>query len=112
MNCLSLTQVVPSYTRIMSPDGKKTLIDLTMVSDKNCLRYCTTVSPLSTSDHLGVSLAIQWKTMSCRLYRQNVSKSRRVWLNDSADFANTCKMLQDVDWNAVFTSDVDESAEN
>ena len=47
--------------------------------------------------------------MSCR---QNVSKPRRVWLNDSADFANACKMLQDVDWNAVFTSDVDESAEN
>ena len=108
MNCLSLTQVVPSYTHL-SPDGKKTLIDLAMVSDKNCLRYCTTVSPLSTSDHLGVSLAIQWKTMSCR---QNVSKPRRVWLYDSADFANACKMLQDVDWNAVFTSDVDESAEN
>ena len=47
--------------------------------------------------------------MSCR---QNVSKPCRVWLYDSADFANACKMLQDVDWNAVFTSDVDESAEN
>ena len=44
MNCLSLTQVVPSYT-CLSPDGKKTLIDLAM---ENCLRYCTTVSPLST----------------------------------------------------------------
>ena len=54
----SLTQVVPSHTHV-SPNGNVSLIDLAMLSDIKHLQFCTTVPPLSTSDHLGVSLALK-----------------------------------------------------
>ena len=51
----SLCQVVPSYTHI-SPNGTKSLIDLALLWNTEHLQHCTTIPPLSTSDHLGISL--------------------------------------------------------
>ena len=56
----SLTQVVPSHTHV-SPNGNVSLIGLAMLSDNKHLQFCTTVPPLSASDHLGVSLALNGK---------------------------------------------------
>ena len=69
----SLTQVVPSHTHV-SPNGNVSLIDLAMLSDIEHLQFCTTVPPLSTSDRLGVSLALKWETHTQR----NIPKPRRV----------------------------------
>ena len=54
----SLTQVVPSFTHV-SPDGSTSLIDLALLSDADHLQSCTTTTPLSSSDHLGLSLNIK-----------------------------------------------------
>ena len=70
----SLCQVVPLYTHI-SPTGTKSLIDLALLSTTEHLQHCTTVPPLSTSDHLGISLVLTWKSRTA-----NPCKSRRVWL--------------------------------
>ena len=57
----SLTQVVPSDTHV-SLNGNVSLIDLAMLLIYPILSTCTTVPPLSTSDHLGASLALKWET--------------------------------------------------
>ncbi len=57
----SLVQVVPSFTHV-SPNGSTSLIDLALLSDISYPQSCTTLPPLSSSDHLGVSLGIKWRT--------------------------------------------------
>ena len=57
----SLSQV-PSYTHV-NPDGSTFLIDLALLSDLSHLQSCVTLPPLSSSDHLGVSLALKWKNL-------------------------------------------------
>ena len=91
----------------MSPSGNVSLIDLAMLSDIKHLQYCTTVPPLSTSDHLGVSLALKWETHTQRY----ISKPRRVWLYNDADFSRACRMIDETDWNLLLSDDVDISAE-
>ena len=71
----SLTQVVPSHSHV-SPNGNVSLIDLALLSDIKYLQFCTTVPPLSTSDHLGVSLALKWETHA---ERNNYSKNPDVY---------------------------------
>ena len=58
----SLTQIVPSPTHI-SPSGNPSLIDLAMVANTEYLKQCTPIPPLSTSDHLGLSITLQWKVL-------------------------------------------------
>ena len=57
----SLTQVVLSFTHV-SPNGSKSLIDLALLADVSQLLNCSTIPPLSSSDHLGVSLSVKWGT--------------------------------------------------
>ena len=47
----SLTQVVPSFSHV-SPNGSKSLIDLALLADVSQLLNCSTIPPLSSSDHL------------------------------------------------------------
>ena len=55
------TQVVPSFTDVC-PNGSKSLIDLALLADVSQLLNCSTIPPLSSSDHLGVSLSVKWGT--------------------------------------------------
>ena len=57
----SLTQVVSSHTYI-SPSDTPSLLDLAMLTNPEQLQACTTIPPLSTSDHYGVSLTLEGKT--------------------------------------------------
>ena len=82
----------------MSPNGNVSLIDLAMLSDIKHLLFCTTVPPLSTSDHLGVCLAIKWETHTQR----HIPKPRHVWLYNNADFSRACHMIDETDWNFHF----------
>ena len=58
----SLSQIVPLFTH-MSPTGSSSLIDLALVSEASLspLQSCTTLPPLASSDHLGVSVSINLK---------------------------------------------------
>ena len=77
-----LLQVVPSFTHVKS-NGTKSLIDLAFLSDPSQLSRCETVSPLGSSDHLGVLLLFDViKVKHC-----HPTKPRRiVWLYGQADF--------------------------
>ena len=102
----SLVQVVPSFTHV-SPNGSTSLIDLALLSDISCLQSCTTLPPLSSSDHLGVSLGIKWKAPS----RSTRCKPRRIWNYRDADFSKACELIQSTNWDSLFSDDVDLSAE-
>ena len=102
----SLVQVVPSFTHV-SPNGSTSLIDLALLSDISCLQSCTTLPPLSSSDHLGVSLGIKWKAPS----RTTRCKPRRIWNYRDADFSKACELIQSTNWDSLFSDDVDLSAE-
>ena len=90
----------------MSPSGCASLIDLAMLSDVDCLQYCKTIPPLSTSDHCGVSIALMWRTQApCS------SVSCLVWLYDHADFTKACDMINATDWSSVLSDGIDKAAE-
>ena len=60
LDYFNFTQVVSEPTHLVS-SGNSSLIDLALLSDVSCLHSCTTLPPLSTSDHLGLSLALNLK---------------------------------------------------
>ena len=101
----SLKQVVSSFTHIC-PNANTSLIDLVMLSDPLLLKSCVTVPPLASSDHLGVSLVVEWKVI-CRSFK---NPSRLVWIYKNGDFARACELIDDFDWECVFSDDVDSSA--
>ena len=92
----SLVQVVPSFTHV-SPNGSTSLIDLALLSDISCLQSCTTLPPLSSSDHLGVSHGIKWKAPS----RTTRCKPQRIWNYRDADFLKACELIRL--WSHIYT---------
>jgi len=78
---LSLVQVVPSFMH-ESPNGSTSLIDLALLSGISCVQSCTKLPPLSSSDHLGVSLAIKWKAPTKTIRH----KPQHIWNYRDADF--------------------------
>ena len=105
MLSFSLNQVVPSYTHV-SPSGIPSLIDLAMLANIEQLQNCTTIPPLSTSDHYGISLTLKRKTSAA-----TPSKSRMIWLYQEGDFGKACRMIDETDWDSIITgSDVSKAA--
>ena len=100
----SLTQVVSSHTHI-SPSGTSSLLDYVLLPDLQLLLYCDTIPALSTSDHLGISLALAWNPP-----RAKVPKPRKVWLYSLGDFEKACSMIQATDWDTILSNDVDDAA--
>ena len=103
----SLHQVVPSFTHV-SPNGNKSLIDLVLLSEPSCLQSCTTIPPLLSSDHLGVSLAIKWKTPT----KVIGSKPRHIWMYKNADFIKACDLIHTTNWDSLLSDNIDLSTEN
>ena len=91
----SLIQVVSSHTHI-SPSGTPSLLDYVLLSDLKLLLYCDTIPALSTSDHLGISLALAWNPPRAR-----VPKPWKVWLYSLGDFEKACSMTQVTDWDTT-----------
>ena len=91
-----------------SPSGNSSLIDLAMVANTEYLKQCTPIPPLSTSDHLGLSITLQWK-----VHRAPPRKSRKVWFYKHGDFEKTCRLIEHLDWNSILTeNDIDAVAKN
>ena len=82
VQCFSLTQVVPSYTRA-HPSGTNSLIDLALLSDLSKLSHCEIISPLGSSDHYGITLVLN---MQRNRYRSK--PSRLVWVYNQAETRN------------------------
>ena len=102
----SLSQFVPSYTHV-SNSGVESLIDLALLSDVERLLNCTTVPPLSTSDHLGISLTLSWKVT-----KATCANSRKVWLYSRGNYTRACQIIEETDWDQILNGhDVDTAAE-
>ena len=101
LDSFSLVQVVPSFTHV-SLNRTMSLIDLALLSDISCLQSCTTLPPLSSSDHLGVSLAIKWKVSK----KTSCPKLRCIWNYRSTDFSKACHLIQSTNWDSLLSDDV------
>ena len=102
----SLSQVVPSYTHV-SNSGVESLIDLALLSDVELLLNCTTVPPLSTSDHLGISVTLSWKVT-----KATRANSRKVWLYSRGNYTRACQIIEETDWDQILNGhDVDTAVE-
>ena len=97
------SQVVQEPTRIIS-SNRATLIDLALVSNLNYFEECSVIPPLANSDHNGISLAIKQK-------KPPKSSARRlIWKYSQADFAKASDLLDETDWDSLFSGkSVDEA---
>ena len=98
-----LQQVVTEPTHF-SHLGTPSIIDLFFVSNPTHLISCSTVSPLSTSDHLGILLTYKLPTTN----KRPRSCRRTVWCYSQGDFEKACELLDRVDWDQLMDEpDVD-----
>ena len=81
------------------------MLDYVLLPDLQLLLYCDTIPALSTSDHLGISLALAWNPP-----RAKVPKPRKVCLYSLGDFEKACSMIQATDWDTILSNDVDDAA--
>ena len=97
LDCFSLSQVNFTPTHC-SQNGRQTLINLVLLSSHEHLISCETISPLGSSDHLGLHVVISGQA------RQNVIKSntfRKIWHYAQADFDSASLLLSSLDLNTV-----------
>ena len=79
---------------------QRVLVDLVFFSSPSSLISCETISPLSNSDHLGLSLAVSAITAKCNPKRSG----RKVWRYAYANFELAQEMLAAIDWSSLFQS--------
>ena len=96
-DCFSLSQVVTDDTHVSS-NGHTSLIDLVLTSSPSQILNCSTIPPLSNSDHRGIHL-----TISCRPHcpHQPSQHKRTVWRYMHADFEKASEMISETDWDAL-----------
>ena len=97
----SLTQVVPSYTHI-SPTDIPSLLDYALLLNTAQLQHCETIPPLSTSDHLGISLTLTLKSLAA-----TICKFCKVWFYREGDYERARELIDETDWNSI-VSDCDD----
>jgi len=98
-----LSQAVVEPTHF-SHTGVPSIIDLAFVSSPSHIITCNTISPLSTSDHMGISISYKIPSANKRLR----SSQREVWCYSHGDFEKACESLDAVDWECITdVSDVD-----
>ena len=103
-SCFLLQQVVTEPTHF-SHLGTPSIIDLFFVSNPTHLISCSTVSPLSTSDHLGILLTYKLPTTN----KRPRSCRRTVWCYSQGDYEKACELLDRVDWDQLMDEpDVDQ----
>ena len=98
-----LYQVIKEPTRHV-PSGSSSTIDLAFISPDTELNTATTIPPLSTSDHQGIKLSINLKT--CHVKAKSSSR-RTIWLYSKADINKACDMIDDTDWDQIFSNNSD-----
>ena len=104
-NITGLSQVVTGHTHV-SPNGNTTLIDLVLTSSPSQVLDCSVIPPLATSDHNGLHLNISWKAPLPQ--QQSHVRRRTVWRYAHADFGKASAMINDTDWDALISEDIDQ----
>ena len=91
-----LHQVVCHPTHF-SYSGVPSIIDLCFLSHLSKLVSCNTITPLSTSDHMGIHLTYKLPNTS----KKPNTPRRSVWCYSLGDFEKACEMLLDIDRDTI-----------
>ena len=103
LSSLCLVQIVSEPTR--TTQTSCSTIDLVLMSSPSYLNSCTTIPPLSNSDHHGLSVLLSTGTPP----PSQKPNSRRIWRYSLANFNLACEMLDSTDWDSIFSEDVNSS---
>ena len=95
---LCLCQVVTEPTR--TSVSSSTMIDLVALSLPSALVFCSTISPLSNSDHFGLHLRLLWRSNNL----SHRSFSRAIWRYNHADWNKAQELLDVVDLDSLLSS--------
>ena len=102
MDLFRLSLVVDDVTHTSSR-GAPSIIDLVLASSPS-IASCSSVPPLANSDHMGLSVLVN---LGHDLDGVR-SSGRSVWRYAYADFDLANVLINDVDWGALVTDDVDD----
>ena len=98
-----LTQVVTEPTRISNTN---TLIDLVFLSSPSQLSSCSTIPPLTNSNHLGLLLSL---TTTVNTHRTCSTSKRKLWRYSWADFDLAAEMINNTDWDSLLSDNINTS---
>ena len=82
------------------------LLTLVLTSAPSQVLDCSVIPPLATSDHNGLHLNISWKAPLPQ--QQSHGRRRTVWRYAHADFGKASAMINDTDWDALISEDIDQ----
>ena len=100
-----LTQVVSGPTH-KHHNGSTSTIDLIFLSEPTSLQICETIPPLSSSDHMGISLKMKRKPS-----RAEQTKGRLIWRYSYADWDKACELINAFDWDSLLSQNIELSWE-
>ena len=101
-----LSQMVTQFTHVHH-NGTKSIIDLLFVSDPQLVRSCFTIPPLSNSDHCGLNIELNLKTIP------KASKRRTVWRYCHADWEKAHRLIEGTNWDSLLDpEDINTSWKN
>ena len=106
MDTYCLSQMVTQFTHVHH-NGTKSIIDLLFVSDPQLVRSCFTIPPLSNSDHCGLNIELNLKTIP------KASKRRTVWRYCHADWEKAHRLIEGTNWDSLLDpEDINTSWKN
>ena len=98
-----LTQAVTGPTN-EHHDGSTSTIDLVFMSEPSTLQSCTTIPPLSNSNHIRIMVTLNRKPI-----KAEKTKGRLVWRYSFADWLRACRLIDDFDWDSILSQNVELS---
>ena len=101
-----LTQMVTEFTHIHH-NGHRSTIDLVLVSDPQLVRSCCTIPALCNSDHHGLQVELNLKSVHKPPMR------RAVWRYSHADWEQAQRLIESTEWDSLLDpKDINNSWKN
>ena len=104
LSTFSLTQVVKDHTHIYR-NSSHSLIDFVVMSNPSSLSSCNIIPPLSNSDHLGIKVKVDLKSISKPVRHRR----RSIWRYSHADWGKARKIIVGFDWDTLLSEDINLS---
>lgn len=98
MDTYGLSQMVTEFTHVHH-NGTKSIIDLLLVSDPQLVRSCLTIPALFNSDHYGLKIELNLKTIPI------ATKRRTVWRYSHADWEKANSLIESTNWDSLLDPD-------
>ena len=85
-------------------NNTSSIIDLVFVSNPSLVNECSSIPPLSISDHLSILLDLKKK-----LKPSDKCQGRLIWRYSHADWEKACDLIDSFEWDSILTDDIDAS---